>query len=210
MYQIWRLVMKKLLVLLFPLVALLVMSVVTGCGASKTYVDQAVSDERARAQADVDAVEKDVAANKAEMDKLAALTKQLETKTNMAINEAKGFENYIVIWEATINFPFDSYELTVEAKDFLDQGGDMMVANPKAIMELAGYTDPTGDAAYNMMLGDKRAAAAKYYLVDSYGVSLFRIFNMSYGETKAQSGDTGGVKYSQQRKVTLKLWGPQK
>ncbi len=199
--------MEKHLRILLPLLAFFVLSVISGCGASKGYVDQAIADERARAQASETNLENDVAANKADMERLKSLTTQLEKKTDMAINEAKGFENYQVLWEGEIYFEFNSSKLTVAAKEILDQAGDKMVAHRSAVMEVAGYCDPTGSDAYNLELGQKRAAAAKYYLVDNFGVNLYRLFTVSHGEKKAVEAADTSVSYAKQRKVTLRVWG---
>ena len=81
-----------------------------------------------------------------------------------------------------------------------------MVVNRTAVMEVGGYTDPTGSDAYNLELGNRRAAAAKYYLVDNYGVNLYRLYTVSYGENKAIEATDTQVSYSKQRKVVLKIW----
>ena len=165
--------MKKRLLILMPLLALFVLAQLTGCGASKAYVDQAVANENARAQAAEANLEGNIETNKSALERLQSLTTQLEKKTDMAINEAKGFETYQVIWEGEIFFEFNSYDLTVSAKEIMDQAGDKMVVNRSAVMEVAGYADPTGAASYNMDLGMKRASNAKYYLVDNFGVNLY-------------------------------------
>ena len=198
--------MKKHLMIIMPLMALFVLSVMSGCGASKAYVDQAVADERARAQAAESNLDKNVETNKSALERLQSLTTQLEKKTDMAINQAKGFENYQVVWEGEIYFEFNSSKLTVEAKEILDQAGDKMITNRTAVMEIAGYCDPTGSAAYNMNLGLNRSTAAKYYLVDNFGVNLYRLYMVSHGENKAVEAVDASVSYAKQRKVILKIW----
>jgi peptidoglycan-associated lipoprotein len=197
--------MKRYTVL--PVLGLIIILVAAGCGASKSYVDTAIAEERANREAAIGTVNQDVAATQAEIDNLKTLTSQIEKKADMAINEAKGFEEYQVIWEGEIFFAFNSDEITVEAQAILDQAGDKMITNRTAILEIAGYCDPSGSAAYNMQLGNRRAAAAKYYLVDNFGVNLYRVFLVSHGENKAVAGADSGVSYAEQRKVTLKIWG---
>jgi peptidoglycan-associated lipoprotein len=198
---------NKRIGLLLPVVGIVVIILTAGCGASKSYVDQAVAEEEARSQAALDKVAGDVATNKSEIDKLKSLTQQLEKKADMAINEAKGYENYQVMWEGEIFFNFNSYKITTEAQAILDEAGDKMVANKGAIMELAGYCDPTGSDAYNWELGNKRAMSAKYYLVDNFGVNLYRFFLVSYGERKATPSSEGNISYAKQRKVKMRIWG---
>lgn len=198
--------MKKYLKLTMAIVGMMSLLLLVGCGASKTYVDEAIAQEQASREASISGVDGDIKANKAILERLQSLTTQLEQKTDLAIDQAKGFEEYVVVWEGEIFFDFNSSAVTVNASEFLDQAGDKMVASRTAVMEIAGYTDPSGSANYNMELGNKRAAAAKYYLVDNYGVNLYRIFFVSYGENKAQPGGDGQVSYAKQRKVILKLW----
>jgi peptidoglycan-associated lipoprotein len=192
---------------IFPVIGLIIILLAAGCGASKSYVDEAVAEERARSEAQVGEVNKGVAANKAELDNLQSLTAQLEKKADMAINEAKGFEHYEIIATYEIYFDFNSSEILMEAQAILDQAGDKMTTNRKAVMEIAGYCDPSGSADYNLELGNRRATAAKYYLVDNFGVNLYRMFLVSYGENKAVEMGDGQDSYGKQRRVVLKIWG---
>jgi len=198
---------KMKLKTLLPVLGIIGILMIAGCGASKTYVDQAVAGERARSEAALGDVKSDLDATKAEIDKLQSLTAQLEKKTDMAINEAKGFENYQVIGTYTIYFDFNSSEINPEAQVHLDQAGDQMHTHPGAVAEIAGHCDPTGPAAYNMELGNERASAAKYYLVDNFGINLYRMFIVSHGEKKAVPSGDGNVSYADQRKVVIKVWG---
>lgn len=193
--------------MLLPVFGIVIIVLAAGCGASKSYVDQSVAEEQARSQTALDKLAGDVAANSEELAQLKSLTQQLEKKADMAINEAKGYENYQVIWEGEIYFNFNSYKITTEAQAILDEAGDKMVANKGAIMELAGYCDPTGSDGYNWELGQKRAMSAKYYLVDNFGVNLFRFFLVSYGKRKASPSSEGNISYAKQRKVKMRIWG---
>jgi outer membrane protein OmpA-like peptidoglycan-associated protein len=197
---------KRLLILL-PVLGIFIISLAAGCGASKSYVDQAVAEQRARSEAAVEKVSTDVAANKAEIDRLKSLAQQIEKKADMAINEAKGYENYQIVWEGDIYFNFNSSKITTEAQSTLDQAGDKMTTSKGSIMDLAGYCDPTGSDAYNMALGAKRSQAAKYYLVDNFGLNLYRFFDISYGKRKAVPTNEGNTSYAKQRKVHMRIWG---
>lgn len=197
----------KRTIILIPIFGIMLIGLLSGCGASKAYVDQSIAGERARSETAIEELQGDVSSNKAMLEQMQSLTSQLEKKADLAINEAKGFENYQVIWEGEIFFDYDSFEITVAASEILGQGGDKMTTNRSAVMEISGYTDPTGSASYNLQLGRNRAAAAKYYLVENYGVNLYRIFMLSHGETKAVEISDGNVSYGKQRKVKLRLWG---
>jgi peptidoglycan-associated lipoprotein len=182
---------------------------VAGC-ASKSYVNQAVAEEHAKSEASISAVQQKADANTAAIERLQSLAAQIEKKADLAINKAKGFEDYQILWEGEIYFDFNSSEITTAAREILDQAGQKMTADKSTVMEIGGYCDPIGGQEYNLALGDRRAAAAKFYLVDDYGINLFRLFLVSYGSKKAQAGLGDGrnaSSYAKQRKVILKLWG---
>jgi outer membrane protein OmpA-like peptidoglycan-associated protein len=188
-----------------PIVALLALALLAGC-ATKGYVNKTVGDEQTRAQTAESQVAEETATNKVELEKLKALAAEIDKKADLAINEAKGFESYQVIWEGEIYFDFNATKVTVEAAQTLDEAGDKMLAAKSSIMELAGYCDPVGSDSYNMELGTKRADAAKYYLVDNFGITLFRFFTVSFGDRKAAPmGDTSASN-AKERKVKMRIW----
>lgn len=198
---------NKTLTILLPVIGILIISLAAGCGASKSYVDQAVGEERARNDAALEQVSNKADANAAEIEKLKSLAQQIDKKADMAINEAKGYESYQIIWEGDIYFNFNSAKITTEAQAILDQAGDKMTTAKGSIMDLAGYCDPTGSDAYNLELGNKRSQAAKYYLVDNFGLNLYRFFDISYGKRKAVPTNEGNTTYAKQRKVHMRIWG---
>ena len=58
---------SKKIGLLLPVVGIIFILLAAGCGASKSYVDQAVAEGQARSQAALDKVASDVATNKSEL-----------------------------------------------------------------------------------------------------------------------------------------------
>ncbi len=82
-----------------------------------------------------------------------------------------------------INFEFDRYELTDEAKHALDELGTALKANPQFRVLIEGHADERGTLEYNLALGDRRAQAAKGYLV-ALGIDPARIDTISYGEER--------------------------
>lgn len=191
---------------LLLLLAVIAVFMVAGC-ASKGYVDEQVSAMKANLQGDIDAAKNQSNMNADEIKKIQALSAEISDKADMALNEAKGFENYQVIWEGTINFDFDSYELTQVAKDNLEALGQKMIDYPKSLLEISGYTDKSGTAKYNYMLGMKRAESVKTYMVDQFGTALYRMFTVSHGENKPIAMPDEKNASSKNRRVVLKLWG---
>jgi len=178
-----------------------------GCGVNKDYVAEQIAQSEGRTSAQIASVGEKADANADEVTKLKALASELSSKTDMAINKAKGFEAYQVLWSGVINFDFDSWDITPTAEQILAEAGQKMGEFPGSVIEVAGYTDRTGSVKYNLMLGERRANAAKRYLNDNYGISLYRMFVISYGKSKpvAMPDERDGA--SKNRRVTLKVWG---
>lgn len=82
-----------------------------------------------------------------------------------------------------IHFDFDRYDIREDAKPILKSLADYLIKNSKHKVLIEGHCDERGTNEYNLALGDKRARAAKEYLV-SLGVPSNRIDIISYGEEK--------------------------
>jgi peptidoglycan-associated lipoprotein len=81
-----------------------------------------------------------------------------------------------------IHFDFDKSNIrTGEDTQTLDQKFAILQANPGLSIEIVGNCDERGSDEYNMALGNRRALAAKQYLV-SRGISADRISTKSMGE----------------------------
>ncbi len=178
-----------------------------GCGASKDYVAQQIAQSEAKTTAEIGTVSGKTDANAAEIKKLQSLATQISQKADLAINKAKGFENYQIIWQGEINYDFDSYLITATAEAILNEAGEKMEEFPGSILEVAGHTDRTGPAKYNYMLGQARADAAKRFLASKFGISLYRMFTVSYGEDKPVALPDEQNASSRNRRVAIAVWG---
>lgn len=85
-------------------------------------------------------------------------------------------------------FDFDDFSLRQDAKAALEIDGKYLEKNSGTKVVIEGHCDERGSVEYNLALGEKRARAAKDYLV-SYGVSGNRLTTISYG--KERPFDTG-------------------
>lgn len=80
-------------------------------------------------------------------------------------------------------FDFDKYNLTSEAKSTLEgNAGELKRASDARII-IEGHCDERGTKSYNLALGEKRAQAAKDYLV-ALGINGTRISTVSYGKER--------------------------
>jgi outer membrane protein OmpA-like peptidoglycan-associated protein len=84
-----------------------------------------------------------------------------------------------------ITFDFDSSQLTNEAQAMLDRIA--VALHDPSIRTLAyrieGHTDAKGSIAYNQSLSERRAAAARNYLI-TMGVSKERLIAVGFGKTR--------------------------
>lgn len=80
-------------------------------------------------------------------------------------------------------FDFDSYSLSSEAKGTLEANARELKRVTTGNITIEGHCDERGTKAYNLALGEKRANAAKDFLV-ALGVSASRITTVSYGKER--------------------------
>ena len=84
----------------------------------------------------------------------------------------------------TINFAFNSAELSEESRAILKKQADFIRQFPEVRFRVFGHTDLVGSVGYNQRLGMRRAQAAVAYL-STLGVSKSRLEAVvSYGKTR--------------------------
>jgi peptidoglycan-associated lipoprotein len=88
-----------------------------------------------------------------------------------------------MVMQEDIYFDFDKSTLTPAAQDNLLQKAQWLRENPDATVTIEGNCDDRGTSEYNLALGDRRAEAAKAFLVD-LGIDPMRMTTISYGEER--------------------------
>lgn len=83
----------------------------------------------------------------------------------------------------TIYFDFDKYSLRNDARDALDHNFNVLRDNPSLRIVIEGHCDERGTDEYNLALGEKRAKAARDYLI-RLGIDESRVTIISYGEER--------------------------
>jgi peptidoglycan-associated lipoprotein len=78
-------------------------------------------------------------------------------------------------------FDYDSFELTAAGRAALDEDALTLKRNTSWAITIEGHCDERGTAEYNLALGERRAVAARTYLV-SLGVPADRLRTVSYGK----------------------------
>jgi len=78
-------------------------------------------------------------------------------------------------------YAYDSADLTKEAQQALDANAGLLAQYPTWAITIEGHADERGTPEYNLALGERRAVAARAYLV-SLGVAASRLRTVSYGK----------------------------
>jgi hypothetical protein len=113
--------------------------------------------------------------------------------------------NYNHTVDVEIFFAFDSDSVTAEAADELDVIGRALTSPELrgAMYLLAGHTDAKGEADYNHWLSERRAHAAKRYLVEKFPIDPDRLVPVGFGETALR--DPGRPRSGVNRRVEVTL-----
>ena len=116
--------------------------------------------------------------------RIDALEQELQafrTEYNVSIEKVKGMLKFNV----PVHFDFASSELREADRPVLDRFAVVVKEYyPGALVTVEGFTDPSGSAAYNQRLGQRRAVAVQEYLATAGGFGADRLKAVSYGESR--------------------------
>ena len=94
--------------------------------------------------------------------------------------------------------------LTTASRDTLRKQAAWLRKNSDITVVLEGHADERGTREYNLALGERRANAAKDYLM-TYGISSNRISVISYGKERPVDSGSNPLAWSKNRRsVTVK------
>ena len=104
-----------------------------------------------------------------------------------------------------IFFATNKSSLTTASRATLRKQANYLRKNKSLNVTIEGHADERGTREYNLALGERRANAAKDYLM-TYGISGKRISVISYGKEKPVNPDSSPLAWSQNRRsVTVKV-----
>ena len=102
-------------------------------------------------------------------------------------------------------FATNKSSLTTKARETLRKQSTYLRKNKNLNVTIEGHADERGTREYNLALGERRANAAKDYLM-TYGISGKRISTISYGKEKPVNPGSDPLSWSQNRRsVTVKV-----
>ncbi len=141
----------------------------------------------------------------------AALTRAGEASTRAgtvegSVNDLRtNLDKYSLQNTATLNFKFDSFALTPESQESLDQLASQIKDRQNFILEIQGFADATGKDSYNNQLTQKRADAVRRYLAEQHDIPLFRMHILGFGEVRAVADNKTRAGRAQNRRVEIRL-----
>jgi outer membrane protein OmpA-like peptidoglycan-associated protein len=106
-----------------------------------------------------------------------------------------------------VKFGFDSAQLDDGGIQQLDVAGQAL-QTPQLKSHrfmLSGHTDDRGDTAYNLDLSQRRAASARQYLIDQYGVDPDRLEATGFGAEQPLSDEKTQQARMKNRRVVLEM-----
>ena len=104
----------------------------------------------------------------------------------------------------TVNFDFDSAELTVSARSTLNRQSAFLSVNPDLMIVVEGHADERGTREYNLALGERRATAVRDYLV-AKGINSARVRTVSYGKERPAVSGSDEAAWAKNRRASTVL-----
>jgi OOP family OmpA-OmpF porin len=121
-------------------------------------------------------------------------------------NQLENVDNYKLVSTEKVLFGFDSATLTKEDKEKLDAAVQSMGNAPHYLIEVAGFTDSTGNNSYNLALSKRRADAVVRYLLVQHQVPLYRIHVVGLGEEEPAANNRTRAGRQENRRVEIRAY----
>ena len=99
-----------------------------------------------------------------------------------------------------VRFDYDSSALSTEARSTLNAQAAFLRSNPSLRITVEGHCDERGTREYNLALGERRASAARDYLV-AQGIDGARIRTISYGKERPEVVGSNDEAWSRNRRA---------
>jgi len=103
-----------------------------------------------------------------------------------------------------IFYAYDAYDVSPEAQGILSKDAAYFNSHPNVRIVIGGYCDERGSTEYNLALGDRRAQAAKDFMV-SLGVPADRMQTISYGKEKPFCNEHAEACWQQNRRAHIAM-----
>jgi OOP family OmpA-OmpF porin len=204
-------------------------ALLSGC-ATKTYVHETVdplqtkldqvSQQVTQQGADLQQTKQDVAKNSTAISATDEKATAADRRATDALNGMKqnqqeidrlrktviNIDDYKVVDQTTILFPINSARLRNEDKLHLDHLVSTTNSLKRYFLAIAGYTDQTGSAAYNIALSKRRADAVVLYLAGQRKVPFYQMRTIGFGEEQLVDDGISPEARAMSRRVEVRIY----
>ena len=142
-------------------------------------------------------------------DKMDKQAKEIKETLPGAEVERVGEGIKVTLNENTVNFDFNSANLTTLAKTNLDKLVTVLKNNPDTNINIYGHTDSIGSDAVNLRISAQRAAAVKNYFVAN-GISASRMFTEGLGKSSPIASNDTDAGRAKNRRVEFAITANEK
>jgi outer membrane protein OmpA-like peptidoglycan-associated protein len=136
------------------------------------------------------------------MDRQEAKLRQQLQGTGVSVT--RNGDNITLNMPGNITFATNSADLNANFYEVLNSVSMVLAEFDKTVVEIAGHTDSTGEAAYNQALSERRAGSVAAYL-RTRNVLADRIITVGAGETRPIATNDTDVGRQANRRVELTL-----
>jgi OmpA-OmpF porin, OOP family len=177
-------------------------------GLTPTQEDLASTQQDVKAnQQQTQANQRDIQANQQQIQGNQQQLQQTQGEQAALAKRFGQLGDYDVKGAATILFAVNSSKVDEKGQqDLQTLANEAKQLGSHYLIEVAGYTDSSGNAAYNQQLSDRRAAAVIAYLQQSCGVPLFRVLSpAAMGMSNPAASNETAQGQAQNRRVVAKV-----
>jgi outer membrane protein OmpA-like peptidoglycan-associated protein len=187
------------------LLLLLGASFLAGGCATKGFVRNEVGDLQAASAQERARLDRELAALRNSSEEALARADLAFGEASDAREMALGRIGLHEVGQYTALFGFDSDDIGADAQATLDEAARLILEHPEVIVDVYGFADPTGDARYNIQLGQRRADAVVRYLLAKTPGQLSRYAAVSYGEAFPLTNDSTRSSRPKNRRVMVSI-----
>jgi peptidoglycan-associated lipoprotein len=170
-------------------------------GCARNAEPEGPTPEQIEAQRRAEEDARRAAAERAEAERRAAAEAEARARDAAARAETAAARE---ILEERIHFDYDRSAIRSDAEQRLMRKVAVMRANPSVRLRIEGHADERGSIEYNVALGQRRAEAARAFLVN-YGISADRLETVSWGEDRPLVRASNEEAWAQNRRNEFRI-----
>ncbi|HVG20344.1 MAG TPA: OmpA family protein [Blastocatellia bacterium] len=145
-----------------------------------------------------------------ELNEVSKAARSEADRANAGVSAANerisALDDYVVQDVATVYFNVNSAVLLPEGKQSLDAIAQKAMGTKGYVIEIAGFTDSSGNVEKNRALSERRADAVVRYLQENHDIPLRRMITpFGYGQMKPVADNTTPEGRRQNRRVEVKI-----